>query len=350
MTNRREFLVAAGAAAVAGCQGKFLSRRVEPTTLWSALIHLGMNEWNEVPQRKGWKNLTDPVLANGVAEQYDAADHVRFDESVWSRVCDHFVRSGVNQVVIDLGEGVAYPSHPELGVKGAWSPDKLRAEVRRIRSLGMEPIPKLNLSTTHDLWLGPYHRMVSTSKYYQVVRELIADACEIFENPRYVHLGMDEEVPGWQYGQSLVVVRQGDLWWHDLLFFVEEVESHGARAWVWSDYLRRHERADFLKRMPKSVLQSPWWYKGDLNDPTYLPAKSIIALAELGYDVVPCSSNCYDYPNALPTLVDFCKTKYDPAHVIGFQMAPWLEMKDIFEKRWCEGADQIPLAQRRWGA
>lgn len=316
--------------------------------IWSELIHLGMNEWHEIPQEQKWPNLTDPVLAKAVAEEYNAADHVRFDEAVWARVSAKFVASGVNQVVVDLGEAVAYPSHPEIAVKGAWSPDKLRAELRRLRGLGIEPIPKLNLSTSHDIWLGEYNRMVSTPKYYQVVADLIADVSEIFDRPRYFHLGLDEEVANFQRGQSIMVVRQGDHWWHDVYFFVGEVEKHGGRAWVWSDYLRRHPKEEFAKRMPRSVVQSPWWYMGVLDPAKDVPTKAIVGLAELGYDVVPCSSNCYSYPNGLPELAAYCRTKYDPAHVLGFQMAPWLEMNATFEKRWGESADQIPLAKEKW--
>ena len=43
--------------------------------------------------------------------------------------------------------------------------------------------------------------------------------------------------------------------------FVREVEKYGARAWVWSDYIRRHPLDEFCKRMPKTVVQNPWTYR-----------------------------------------------------------------------------------------
>ena len=319
--------------------------RPEPKFLWSELIHLGMNQWHEVTMQQTWPNVTDPVIAKGIAAQYNAADHVRFDETVWGRVCLKLKKSGVNQIVIDLGEAVAYPSHPELSVKGSWSPDKLRGELRRLRGMGLEPIPKLNFSTSHDIWLKEYNRMISTPQYYQVVKDLIRDVCEIFEGPRFFHLGLDEEVANFQRGQSIMIVRQGDLWWRDLLFYVREVEARGARAWVWSDYLRRHEPEEFLRRMPKSVVQSPWWYIGVLDPEKNVPTKAIVRLAKLGYDVVPCSSNCYSHPDAMKKLVEFCRKTFDPKYLIGFQMAPWLEMNDVFEKRWGESADQLASAK-----
>ena len=346
--NRREFISLsglAGAGTVAGCASMSAGAKPEPAFVWGELIHLGMNEWHEIPQRQKWPNMTDPVLIEAVANEYNAADHVRFDEAVWKRVSEKFRKSGVNQIVIDLGEAVVYPSHPEIAVKGAWSPDKLRDELRRLRSMGFEPIPKLNFSTTHDIWLGMYHRMVSTPRYYQVVSDLIRDVCEIFDSPRYFHLGLDEETPNFQMkGQKLVVVRQGELWRKDVLFYVREVERLGSRAWIWSDYLRHHEPEEF-GWMPKSVVQSPWWYIGKLDPEKNVPTKALVRLAKLGYDVVPCSSNCYSHPGAMSLLVEFCRKTFDPAHLLGFQMAPWLEMNEVFEKRWCESADQLAAAR-----
>ena len=352
--NRRDFLSAsgmAGIAAVTGCASlQTAGVKPEPKFAWSELIHLGMNQWHEIPLRQKWPNVTDPVIADAIADEYNAADHVRFDESVWARVSAKFKNVGVNQIVIDLGEAVEYPSHPELAVKGSWSADKLRGEIHRLRSMGFEPIPKLNFSTSHDIWLKDYHRMVSSPKYYEVVKNLIRDVCEIFENPRYFHLGLDEEVPGFQNGQKIMIVRQGDLWWSDVLFFVRETERHGARAWVWSDYLRRHEPEEFARRMPKSVVQSPWWYIGKFDPEKNLPTKAMVRLAKLGYDVIPCSSNCYSHPGAMESVVEFCRKTFDPEHVLGFQMAPWLEMNKVFEKRWFESADQLAASRLKWQA
>jgi hypothetical protein len=149
-------------------------------------------------------------------------------------------------VMIDVAEAYAYPSHPELWVKGSWSAEKMRDDLARIRRMGLEPIPKLNFSTGHDQWLKEYHYMTSTARYYQVVADVIRDVAEVFEHPRYFHLGFDEEVPAAFSKRKMMVVRQGDLWWHDLYFYFGEVEKHGARPWIWSDYFWKHQ-SDFAK-------------------------------------------------------------------------------------------------------
>ena len=268
------------------------------------------------------------------------SDNLRFDEEVWREVTERMAEKGFNMVVLALGEGVVYPSHPELAVNGSWSADKLKEELRRLRELGLEPIPKLNFSTTHDTWLKEYHRMVSTAKYYEVCADLIRDVAELFDHPRFIHLGYDEEMPVAQEESAYIVVRQGELWWHDFEFFRREVEKHGARAWIWSDYLWHH-RDEYLRRMPKSVLQSNWYYRTDFSPeicsrelmegrimasawPEAVAGPSaFIDLEEAGFDQIPCGSIWATERN-MDALVPFCREHIGAARLKGFLMAPWL--------------------------
>jgi hypothetical protein len=106
---------------------------------------------------------------------------------------DHLILKKMNTVVIGVGEFSVYPSHPEIAAKGAWSADRMREEVRKLRRLGLEPVPSLNFSATHDSWLGEYHRMLSTRIYYQVCSDILKDVAEIFEQPQAINIGFDEE-------------------------------------------------------------------------------------------------------------------------------------------------------------
>ena len=71
-----------------------------------------------------------------------------------------------------------FPSHPELAVKGSWSPERMQKELERLRGLGLEPIPKLNFSAMHDEWLGDYGRMLCTDEYYRVLHLLHASSAK----------------------------------------------------------------------------------------------------------------------------------------------------------------------------
>jgi hypothetical protein len=108
--------------------------------------------------------------------------------------------------------------------------EKLAAEVKRLKEQGIEAIPKLNFSACHDGWLKMYGRMLSTDKYRVVVKELIDDVCKVFGNPRYFHLGLDEEDADMQRRDPFVVIRRGGAWWKDFYHYLDCLSAHGARA------------------------------------------------------------------------------------------------------------------------
>ena len=298
--------------------------------MWACLFHFGTHMWSDRP-------VTGEKAENGSTS--GPCDHFRFDEEVWRCWTDAMAKGGTNMVVMDIGEGVVYPSHPELGIKGSWSADRLHEEVRRLRKMGLEPIPKLNFSATHDTWLGEYHRMLSTPEYYKVCRDVIADLVKIFDGPRLFHLGYDEETEVHQRGHDMMVLRQGELWWHDFLWFERTVAEMGPRPWIWSDYIWWH-REEFVKRMPKRVLQSNWYYNSDKIDPKlHKGPQSAEAkekhwdqrvwtaafqwLEDARYDQAPCGSNCGNDRN-FDAIVEWGRTHVPPERLKGFCMAPWI--------------------------
>ena len=265
-------------------------------------------------------NIEGDVLIDG------AQDPLQFDEAVWRRITGHAKERGFNAVLIDLCDGCTYPSHPELAVKGSWSVQKMRGELMRLRKMGLEPIPKLNFSTTHDAWLKEYGRMVSTPEYYKVCSDLIHDVYEIFDHPRLFHFGFDEESAHNQRKCMYCVLRQGELWWHDFMFFVNTIEKLGMRLWIWSDYVWEH-RDEFLSRMPKSVMQSNWYYRQWFDFKTIPKERrthleSFLVLEKHGFDQIPCGSNWACEEN-ISGLVRFCRKHIAPERLKGFLMATW---------------------------
>ena len=306
--------------------------------MWAQLVHVGYNMWADKDR------IHDDV------EYTTAADHLRFDRSLWDDLLTLFVEQGVNTVVLDLGEAVRYESHPEIAVKDALSVEDLRGELARMRSMGVTPVPKLNFSTCHDDWLGEYSRMVSTPKYYEVCRDLIAEVCEIFDGPSLFHLGMDEETWGHQRHYSHAIVRQHDLWWHDFLFYVAEVEKHDVRSWIWSDLYWDHPE-EFVQRMPKTVLQSNWYYarsfKGDETG-----VKTYVDLDRHGYDQVPAGSN-WSAPENFCNTVNFWKDgvargDLDGSRLKGFLQTIWKPTLERRRERHIEGAKEVGMGRRLW--
>lgn len=304
--------------------------------IWASLLHLSYNMWwdREAPELEGYVSTIS------------AKPYMRFDKALWDDLLVEMADAGMNMVVIDLGDGVKYASHPEIAVEGAWSVEELRNELAKMRGMGLEPIPKLNFSTTHDAWLGPYSRMVSTPAYYDVCRDLIGEICEIFDGPRFFHLGMDEEDIGNHKHHQYVVIRQYDLWWHDLMFLVGQVEDKSARAWVWSDYMWNHPEL-FIEKMPKSVLQSNWYYGADFANAEGLAAEYVRAYVELekhGYDQIPTGSNWSSSDNFEGT-VRYCRDHIDPKHLLGFMQTIWHPTMEQHRKLHVEAIGQVKRAR-----
>ena len=348
--SRREFIrTAAGAAALGAmpAAARAAAGR-EPKFVWSYLAHFGVNSWRDVPLE-----TQDPAMPEKWLTRC-CADHVRFDEPSWRRISDALAKAGCNQIVIDLAEIVVYPSHPELAVKGSWSVERLRAEIARLRGMGFEVIPKMNFSACHDTWLKEYQRMLSTKKYYQVCEDLIKDVAEIFDRPRFFHLGYDEEEPRHQTRHLLAVCRQGDLWWHDFLWFVGVTEKAGCRPWIWSDYIWNH-KDEFLRRMPRSVLQSNWYY-GKTFDAASMGDRGRYVdayewLDKAGFEQVPTGSN-FDCDENFSGTVGFCDAHCRPELLRGYMMAPWTRTFAAHEEKSMQAVAQMSaaIARRKSGA
>lgn len=293
--------------------------------IWAYLIHLGYNMWAE-----------EDGLFN--TEYTKAKSVLRLDKSLWDDIIKKLYENDFNTLIIDLGEGIKYQSHPELAVEGSWSIDELKKELVKIRSMGINPIPKLNFSACHDEWLGIYSRMVSTPKYYEVCSDLINEVIDIFDNPEYFHLGMDEETYEHQKDYNYAVVRNPKLWWHDLKFLIDTVEKNNVTAWIWSDVIW-HYPDEFLKEMPKTVVQNNWYYEKDFNS-GITAVDAYDKLAKNGFKQIPTASNwscCESFINT----VKYFKDNHNDENLLGFMQTAW---KPTIEERRYRHFDAIELA------
>lgn len=278
--------------------------------MWTFFIKLSTNMWGD--EGGTWKY--SPFFPEMIT-----------DDSVWRKVIDYLPSQGINTVLIDVGDGIQYDTHPEISISGAWSKDKLKRELDHMRSIGLTPIPKLNFSTGHDTWLKEYSRMVSTSIYYRVCEDIIKEVAEVFDYPAYFHLGMDEENAANQKEFAYCCIRQKDLWWHDAYFFFDICENLGMRPWVWADFCWA-EPDIYLKKMPKSVLQSNWAYHAVKREPdgSYADVRynTYLKLEAAGFDQVPTSSTWHVWYNSEQTM-ELGKEHIDPQRLKGYMTASW---------------------------
>ena len=312
--TRRSFLKGAAAAAtgaaLGGCTSRFPggdARLVPPKFMWAYLAQLGMKMWE---RRIHYTDL-------------------KVDDSMWSSLTERAAAIGVNVFVFDLGEGMVFPSHPELAVRGSWEPERMRDEIARLKKMGMMAVPKLNFSSSHDQWLGKWRPYLSTPEYFRVCSEIIRDVAEVFDESPLFHLGYDEEtyfiqnVNKFEYKR----LRSGNLWWHDFLWFVAEVEKYGMRPWIWSDMCWEH-KDEFLARMPRTVLQSNWYYENEFDVSTIKKetrkamVETYSTLEKGGYDQMPCGST-YSCRENFGMTIAHCRKVIKDDRLKGFFMAPW---------------------------
>jgi hypothetical protein len=314
-----------------------MSEASQQPLMWGYMVQLSGNMWEDhadLPERYQ-RRCYNPVL--------------QWDEALWNDMLPRMEAAGVNAALIDLGDAIQYQSHPEIAVENAWSTAKLKRELARLRQTGIEPLPKLNFATTHDAWMGPYSRMVSTPAYYQVCHDLIAEVVELFDGPRFFHIGMDEETFQHQRAYQYVVVRQGALYWHDFHFYCGEIEQAGARPWIWSDKYW-HDPEDFVREMPASVLHSNWYYgtlfEDEPEERRKVQVTAYRAFEELGYEQVPTGSN-HSSDGNFGLTVDYCRQHVEPSRLMGFLQTPWRRTIEAFRQHHLDAIDQIGAARAR---
>ena len=295
--------------------------------IWALYAMLGQNMW--------W--VDHPKLA--------------FDDEAWDMILESCQKNGINQIVLDIGEGLQYKSHPELAREGAWTHERMTKELHRCREMGIELIPKLNFSATHHMWLGEYRRMMSTSIYYKVCRELITEVAELFETPRYFHIGMDEEGdPQFFKNVDMVHFRQGELIWHDLKYLIDVVKECGSTPWIWGD-MCVYNPDEFRAHIPcDDVVLQPWIYYAvrrehytdcmakprwesikkdegvDFVEEAHIwqvmTHEGVKAMND-GYKTVPTPSNWGDNPWCHDDVVEHFINNDKNGNLLGFMTAPW---------------------------
>ena len=134
--TRKEFIGGAAAFAAVPAFAK------NPSEIRAVLLHMGMNMWGE------WRAPNEPKVEG---KRY-TRDEIFFSEDVWKRTIDHAKAKKFNMVVMDLGEFVSYPSHPELAVKI------------------LQPITSFDVISN---WIKYHHERVDGTGYYHLKNEQI---------------------------------------------------------------------------------------------------------------------------------------------------------------------------------
>lgn len=329
-------------------------------------VEVGHNMWCDYPTEQMLKGRTLEEAAALLPEDKRPDFTMRCDDGQYRKVVDYAVSKGVNMIVLDLGEALFYPSHPELAIEGTWSVEKMQNEIRRLNAMGVEVVPKLNFSTTHNGWMKDYRHMVSSEPYQRFCEDVIRDAYEIFGHPRFFHVGYDEETVWHQSQMAYQMRRTGEVWWADFLHILEHVHSLGARPMLWSD--AGWDDPTFFERCPKYCVMQNWYYdecnggfdleKNNTDDHKRLAEYT--ALDAAGFDQIPCGTNWVGWArlrdgvgadDVIGQLVDYGRRNISKEHLFGFMMAPWypcdtdenvarqISAIDLFEEAIAQGSE-----------
>jgi len=310
--------------------------------MWTFLIHLSCHMWHD------WQSPTALYSLPPYEENNNT------DLKMWDSVIQGLPQYGINTLLIDVGDAIQYETHPEISAPDAWSKDFMKQKLSEIRALGMTPIPKLNFSTCHDTWLKEYGRMVSTPIYYKVCADLIKEVCELFDYPKYFHLGFDEENDRFQNINDIAVIRHEYMWGEDLNFFCRECEKHGARPWMWASFIRFYPET-FEKRISRDVLMSNAFYGKFLHADVakgeevydHLSPFCYNRLEKLGFDQIPTGST-WDYGGNLRQTLGYCKEHLDPKKLLGYMDAQWYHTKFGNYHALLSGAERLYAARTLW--
>lgn len=308
------------------------------TPVWAYMIRLGSKMWPY------W--LKDYHKLDPDDFRYSDPNYLLFDKAPWDETLAKLQEVGCNMLIIDLGEGMKFKSHPELAAIGSWEQEDLKKELDRIRSMGMTPVPKLNFSAGHDDWLGVYSRMVSTPTYYEVVADVIRETAEVFGHG-YFHIGMDEETYTPANLTLYHVVRCHELWWEDFHFIADNVRKAGCTPMIWPDVFW-HKKEEAMKNMSKDIIMCNWYY-GNFEDPSKTYIAAYHWLADAGYQIMPTTTTWEraDPENLLKT-VQYCHKNLPHENILGFMMVPWNATIHKALPNLLRGAEKLAEARKEW--
>ena len=314
---------------------------------WTLMVQLSMNQWHTFYSQ------------------------LEFDESMWDWVLEEAPKRGFNHILLEVGDGIQYHSHPEISTEGAWSHRRVHKELARCREHGLTVIPKLNFSSFHCGWMKQYSRMISSDIYYRVAADLIREVYEVFEHPQYIHLGMDEEDINMAKNREYAICRHGNLYWHDLRYLCDCVFDAGATPAIWYDAAFVNPE-EYRKRFDvNEVLLCPWYYWG-------LKSENFTKMADFPY------RGQFDHLNLnviedLPRLknfreqgIDYCKAgqKYLPTswpsrpnntynlmeflmdapdeNILGHVVAPWVALTEENRAKFEKAFDDFTAAKAKF--
>lgn len=207
-----------------------------------------------------------------------------FDPAVAQAVIEALRGYGFNALVVSIGDGVVYRSHPELRKHYSVPMTVLAALAAQAREAGMEFIPKFNFSMSaincHNDWIRIpgstwYDDLDHDEAYYAKAFAIIDEVLAACGGATRLHIGMDEDHNRSysQYVATIEALRKG-------------LRKRRLRTLMWSDaaiaypngqiFVEKAEAA--LEHCSKDIVQILWEYGG-------IPKRAAKRVVENGFEL-----------------------------------------------------------------
>jgi len=191
-----------------------------------------------------------------------------FDPSVAQAVIEALRGYGFNALVVSVGDGVVFRSHPELRKHYSEPMKILVALAKQARAAGMEFIPKFNFSMSaincHNDWIRApkqtwWDDLDHDAAYYGKAFAIIDEVVKACGGATRLHIGMDED-HNRSHAQFVATIEA----------LRKRLKQRGLRTIMWSDaaipypngqvYVEKALAA--LEHCSRDVVQVLWDYRG----------------------------------------------------------------------------------------
>jgi len=165
-------------------------------------------------------------------------------EDLIKRTIDAMAELGFNFVVLEVGGRFESRKHPECARKPWWTQEQIRSLVKYAKSRGIDPIPGINgighVDRSFNICVVDKKLMnIADPKFYGLYFDMLDELVELFDKPRFFHLGTDEfHLKGVDLELAKLSGKSGGEYYAEFLDKASEhLKGKGVKAVVWHDML-----------------------------------------------------------------------------------------------------------------
>ncbi len=195
-----------------------------------------------------------------------------------------FSRYKFNTLIFESSHGMAWKSHTELLCNYSVSPEHIKELVKLAKQRHIAVYPLVQ-SLGHGEWMfrnnstnidfcedssAPWAYCPMDTKSYDFIFDLYKEAIDIYDNPKYFHIGHDEidnpgKFPNHETCKSVGIEK---LYFSDTLYVYNFLKARGITPVMWGDIFLRDNHRPYVDALPKDMVIADWHYDPALTQPS----------------------------------------------------------------------------------